>query len=254
MNDLKGMVVAISGGAGRLGTAFSRAVVANGGRVIIGDIVHDCGLQLVDALGSENALYFHGDLTDISVIDQMIKVGVEHFGGIDAAVHSAYPISNQWGARFEELRPEGLEMDLFRQLGGAILFSQRMIAYFRQNGCGNLVHVSSVQGVAAPKFEHYKGTQMVSPIEYSAIKAGVIAITRYLSKYCKGLNIRVNCISPGGILTNQPESFLEKYGESCVSKGMLDADDVSGALIFLLSNSSEYVSGQNIVVDDGWSL
>ena len=95
---------------------------------------------------------------------------------------------------------------------------------------------------------------MISPIEYSAIKTGIIGVTKYLAKYCKGENIRVNCISPGGILDNQPEQFLNKYRESCNSKGILDARDILGALIFLLSDNSEYINGQNIVIDDGWSL
>jgi NAD(P)-dependent dehydrogenase (short-subunit alcohol dehydrogenase family) len=95
---------------------------------------------------------------------------------------------------------------------------------------------------------------MNSPIEYSAIKAGVVAITKYLAKYYKNKNIRVNCISPGGILDNQPEIFLENYSNNCNSKGMLDSQDLNGALIFLLSDSSKYVNGQNIIVDDGWSL
>ena len=83
---------------------------------------------------------------------------------------------------------------------------------------------------------------------------GIIAIMHYLAKYCKRRNIRVNCISPGGILDNQPESFLKKYRSSCTSKGMLDPEDLVGALLYLLSDQSRYVNGHNIIVDDGWSL
>lgn len=129
-----------------------------------------------------------------------------------------------------------------------------MIHYFQKKGGGSLIHISSIQGVAAPKFDHYEGTGMVSPIEYSAIKAGIVSITRYLAKYCKNQNIRVNCISPGGILSGQPESFLSNYKKDCLSKGMLDATDITGALMFLLSDQSKYISGQNIIIDDGWSL
>ena len=95
---------------------------------------------------------------------------------------------------------------------------------------------------------------MTSPIEYTAIKAGVIAITKWLAVYCKNKSIRINCVSPGGILDQQPQSFLEKYRDSCLSKGMLDAEDVIGTIQFLLSDKSRYINGQNIVVDDGWSL
>ena len=95
---------------------------------------------------------------------------------------------------------------------------------------------------------------MTSPIEYSAIKAGIIAITKYLSKYYKNKNIRVNCISPGGIKNNQPKEFIEKYKRSCNSKGLLDPEDLLGTISFLISVESKFINGQNIVIDDGWSL
>ena len=251
---LENQIVAISGGAGRLGSAFSKAVVENGGKVIIGDINSGVGNRLVSDLGDDVALFFEGNLTEPNTVDLMIRKGVEKFGKIAAAVHCAYPISEQWGTRFEDLESACLEKDLFNQLGGAILFSQRMVHHFRKQGHGNLVHISSIQGVTTPKFDHYEGTDMISPIEYSAIKAGIISITHYLAKYCKNQNIRVNCISPGGILTNQSKYFLDKYRNSCTSKGMLNASDLSGTLIYLLSNHSKYINGQNIIVDDGWSL
>ena len=116
------------------------------------------------------------------------------------------------------------------------------------------MHISSIQGIAAPKFEHYQGTEMHSPIEYSAIKAGVISITQWLAKYFANQNIRVNCISPGGILGGQPELFLDAYRASCTNIGMLEAGQVSGLAAFLLSDASEAVNGQNFVVDDGRSL
>ena len=126
--------------------------------------------------------------------------------------------------------------------------------HFISQGYRNFIHISSIQGIAAPKFEHYEGTSMTSPIEYSAVKSGIIAMTRWMAKYHKNKNIRVNCVSPGGILDQQPYSFLKKYRESCTSKGMLDPTDVAGTVLFLLSDQSKYINGQNIVIDDGWSL
>jgi NAD(P)-dependent dehydrogenase (short-subunit alcohol dehydrogenase family) len=95
---------------------------------------------------------------------------------------------------------------------------------------------------------------MISPIEYSASKHALIGITRYLSKYYKGNNIRVNCVSPGGILNGQDQVFQSQYRASCNNKGMLDAEDIVGTFIFLLSDLSKFINGQNIIVDDGWSL
>ena len=251
---LKDNVVAITGGAGLIGTAFAKAIIKSRGKVIIGDVSIDRGISIQNELGVDNALFVEVNTSDTDSIDKFLKIGKDHFGKIDSAIHCAYPRSEQWGTKFEELKAEGLKDDLFDQLGGAILFSQRLISFYREQGYGNLVHVSSIQGVAAPKFEHYEGTKMVSPIEYSAIKSGVISITKYLAKYCKSQNIRVNCISPGGILDNQPDVFLEKYNSTCSSKGMMNANDLNGTIVYLLSNMSKYVNGQNIIVDDGWTL
>ena len=114
--------------------------------------------------------------------------------------------------------------------------------------------LSSIQGVQAPKFDHYKKTQMTSPIEYSAIKSGIISMTKYLAKYYKNKNLRINSISPGGIESNQPKNFIKKYRSVCNSKGLLNGQDISDLIIFLLSKKSQYITGQNIIIDDGWSL
>ena len=244
----------MTGGAGRIGSAFCKGIIENRGKVIIGDISEEKGMALEKYLQSDDAVFIEVDTSNTKSIKNLIEAGENHFGKIDAAVHCAYPTSTQWGTSFEKIEAADLSDDLFSQLGGAILFSQQIISYFRDQGSGNLIHIASIQGVTAPKFEHYDGTDMTSPIEYTAIKSGIIAVTRYLSKYCKYQNIRVNAISPGGILDNQPADFLRSYRESCSSKGMLDSEDIVGTLIFLLSDQSQFINGQNIIVDDGWSL
>ena len=95
---------------------------------------------------------------------------------------------------------------------------------------------------------------MTMPVEYAAIKSGLIHLTKYMAKYFKGMNIKVNTLSPGGILNNQPEVFLEEYKKNCLNKGMLENIDLKGTLIYLLSDMSTYVNGQNIIVDDGFIL
>ena len=117
-----------------------------------------------------------------------------------------------------------------------------------------MVNMASVYGLIAPRFELYNGTSMTMPVEYAAIKSGVIQLTRYFAQYFKADNIRVNCLSPGGILDKQPQAFLDAYGEFCGAKGMLDPDDLTGALLFLLSDASKHMTGQNLPVDDGFSL
>ena len=135
-----------------------------------------------------------------------------------------------------------------------MLTSQRLAGYFQKQGHGNIINISSIYGVIAPKFEVYDNTPMTMPVEYAAIKSAIIHLTKYMAKYFKGMNIRVNTLSPGGILDKQPAAFLEAYRKQCLNKGMLDKSDLQGTLVYILSDMSLYVNGQNIVVDDGFSL
>jgi len=254
MTDLSNQTVLITGAAGRLGSAFSRSVVATGGRVLLTDVNQSAGSQLAQELGTEHAHFLAVDITTLEGIQQAVQACLNLFGRLDAVVHAAYPRSVGWGTHFEQLQPEYLYEDLNKQLGGAILLSQQVLQQFTEQGYGHLIHISSILGIASPKFEHYTGTSLVPPIEYSAIKSGIISITRWLAKNYRQQNIRVNCISLGGILEQQPETFLQRYQASCNSKGMLNAEDICGALLFLLSEQSQFVTGQNLIIDDGWSL
>jgi len=254
MNNLKNKVILITGAAGRLGLSFSKAIVERGGKVILNDVNKSKGNELIKELGEHNSMFYHGDLRSPNIIVDLISNGIEKFKKIDGTVYCAYPTSSNWGAKLEELNPESLRDDLYNQLGLPIIFSKEIIKFFRKQGYGNLIHISSIQGISAPKFEHYASTNMVSPIEYTAIKSGIINVTKYLAKYCKNQSIRVNCISPGGIFSNQPDTFIKKYRNECFSKGILDPEDINGALLFLLSEESKYINGQNIIVDDGWSV
>jgi len=251
---LKNKNILITGGCGLIGSGIAREIIKNSGNVIILDTQDSLGKSLVNELGQERIKFFNIDVCNEESLERLIHSFQKEGLTIDAAIHAAYPRSKQWGKKFEDLKLDLLGEDLTMQLGGAILFSKIMVAFFRRQGFGNIVHVSSIQGLFSPKFEHYEGTTMVSPIEYSAIKSGVVSITKYLAKYCKGENIRINAICPGGILDKQPSSFLEKYKNSCSQKGMLDPKDINGALVFLLSDNSKYITGQAIVIDDGWSL
>lgn len=255
--DLAGKTILITGAAGRIGSATARLAVAAGADVILSDIARQRlrGLeQDLTSICTNRIFSIEADITSEEGIDFLLSQSRQCVKTITSAVHSAYPTSPGWGAPFEELKARYLHQDLAMQLGGAILFSQKILSYFDSQGGGDLVHVSSIQGIRAPKFEHYKGTEMSSPVEYAAIKSGVISITRWLARYYANKNIRVNCVSPGGIVDNQSSIFLERYRQSCTNIGMLTADQVASAIIFLLSSQSVAINGQNLVVDDGWSL
>lgn len=245
------MVVVITGGCGLIGKAFVQSLAERGDRAVAFDIDDEVGRRLAET--NDRISYRHCDVTDTEALDQELGAVRTQHGGLDAVVHSAYPRTEGWGTPFEDLGEGEVAENLRLQLGSAIMVSQRAVAHLREEGGGNLVHVGSIQGIAAPKFEHYEGTDMTSPVAYTAVKHGVVGLTKYLAKYLSGTGIRVNCISPGGIENGQPEQFLDRYREDCASKGMLDPEDLTGPLRFLLSDDSTYVNGQNIVVDDGWS-
>ena len=236
---LSNKVVVIIGGVGLLGKEFIRSVIDAHGIAICADV-----------LSKE----YPADITSKESIQKLIEKVKIQYGKIDAVVNSAYPRTKTFGNHFFDVDYEDFCVNTNLQLGGAFLVMQQFAKYFKEQGYGNIVNISSIQGVVAPKFETYEGTPMSSPVAYSAIKAGVIHMTKYVAKYLKGSNIRVNCISPGGILDDQNEQFLKQYKSVCLNKGMLDNSDLNGTLIYLLSDASQYVNGQNIIIDDGFSL
>ena len=254
---LAGKNLLITGGAGRIGSATANAALFEGAKVVLVDISTERLNSYFDSLCLSYQGRAHKITADIRTeggIIHTIKHAVDAVGPLTSAVHCAYPRSAGWGTSFEQLQALSLHEDLSGQLGGAILFSKQILSHFQDNSGGDLVHISSIQGVCAPKFEHYYETEMNSPVEYAAIKAGIISITRWLAKYHSGRNIRVNCVSPGGILDEHPANFTRRYRESCTNIGMLSSKHVASVIVFLLSSASEAINGQNIIVDDGWSL
>ena len=133
--------------------------------------------------------------------------------------------------------------DLALNLTSHYMLSRLVLPEMVECGLGVVTNISSVNGI-----------QALGNPAYSAAKAGIINITKYMAKFCKGKKIRVNCISPGGIFDNQPKNFIKKYKNSCLSKGLLDSKDLEGVVEFLVSKKSNFMTGQNFIIDDGWSL
>ena len=255
---LEDKVIVITGGAGLLGRSFCRAVLENGARCVVADVDAVRGAQaateLTGTFGADRSVFCRVDINDASSVDTLLEAARQRFGRIDALVNNAYPRNRNYGGRFEEVTRADFCDNLSLHLGGYFLASQKFIARFRAQGHGNIVNLASVYGFLAPRFEIYRGTTMTMPVEYAVIKAGVLQLTKFLARYLAGDNIRVNAISPGGIADGQPDAFRDAYRAFCLEKGMLDAEDVSGALLFLLSDLSRFLNGQNLVVDDGFSL
>ncbi len=255
---LKNNVVVITGGAGLIGQEFVKAVIEQNGIAIIADINEEVGEQVKKSLSREldtkNIDFIQLDITSKESLIKCIEFLAKKYNKIDTLVNNAYPRNKNYARHFFDVEYDDFVENIGLNLGGYFIASQQFSKYFQKQGYGNIVNISSVYGVIAPKFELYDNTSMTMPVEYAAIKSGLIHLTKYMAKYFKGMNIRVNTLSPGGILDKQPEAFLKAYKKECLDKGMLDKGDLKGTLIYLLSDMSRYVNGQNIIVDDGFCL
>jgi len=255
---LSGHVVVVTGGAGRLGRAFCAAIAREGGTAIVADTAREAAEGVAAALckahGPQAAAAMSLDITRVDDIDGAIKELHRRYGRIDAVVNNAYPRNPRYGAKLEDVTYADFAENVSLHLGGYFLTAQRFAAFFVQQGRGNVVNMGSIYGVVAPRFDIYAGTAMTMPVEYSVIKAGIIHLTRYMAQYFKAKGIRVNALSPGGVWADQQADFVKKYSAHAAGGRMLEPTDLTGALIFLLAPASGHVTGQNIVVDDGWTL
>ena len=249
-------VIVVTGGAGLLGREFCAAIATAGAKVVVADLDVAAAEQVVTGIKEtgHHAEAAKFDITDQACIDSAIEQLHADHGRIDAVVNNAYPRNRNYGRKLEEVSYGDFCENTGLHLGGYFLVSQRFSLYFKEQGYGNIVNMSSIYGVIAPRFEVYENTSMTMPVEYSAIKAGVVHLSRYFAQYYKKEGVRCNALSPGGILDKQPDEFLESYKKFCGTKGMLESGDMTGTLLFLLSDDSKYVNGQNLVVDDGFSL
>jgi NAD(P)-dependent dehydrogenase (short-subunit alcohol dehydrogenase family) len=255
---LKNKVVVVTGGAGLIGQEFIKAIIEQNGIAIIADINKEIGKrvkkQLSKELNTKNIDFVKLDITSKESLKKCIMYLDDKYEKIDALVNNAYPRNKNYGKHFFDVEYGDFVENIGLNLGGYFTTSQQFAKYFKKQGYGNIINISSIYGVVAPKFEIYKNTSMTVPVEYAAIKSGLIHLTKYMAKYFNGMNIKVNTLSPGGIFDNQNEVFVKQYKEVCLNKGMLDKSDLVGTLTYLLSDMSKYVNGQNIVVDDGFSL
>jgi NAD(P)-dependent dehydrogenase (short-subunit alcohol dehydrogenase family) len=257
IDTLKDKVVVVTGGAGLLGREFCAAIARCGGTAVVADrnlADAECAAIEIDAAHPGRACAIALDITDKESVLACIGALRQSFGHIDAVVNNAYPRNANYGRKMDEVAYADFCENVGMHVGGYFLVSQQFAQFFREQGHGNIVNMSSIYGVVAPRFEVYEGTPMTMPVEYAVIKSGVLHLTRYMAKYLKGTGVRVNAISPGGILDRQPATFLEKYRQQCMSKGMLDKSDLVGVLVFLLSDAAAYMNGQNLIIDDGFSL
>lgn len=253
---LKDKVIVVVGANGRIGSALCKEIFKQSGTAILCDIKENEALKEILARETKKEVFFvKVDICDKISLQSAIKEISQKFGKIDGFVNTAYPLAKSHKQKsYYELEFDEICESLSVHLGGFILAAQEFVKFFKRQGYGNIINLSSIMGVYAPKFENYAGTNMQSSLEYSVIKAGINHLGVWLAKELFNTKIRVNTLASGGILDAQPQSFLEAYRKCCASKGILNADDVCGTLVFLLSDLSTFINGQTIIVDDGWGL
>jgi len=254
-NLLKNKIVLISGSAGLLGKQLAKTVMLCGGIPIITDIDYEKAEVVADELNiltGCKSIPMEMDITSKESIDNVITIVNSKHGKINALINNAYPRNKNYGSKLFDVTYNDFCENISLNIGGFFLVTQKMTEYFLKMGTGNIVSIGSIYGVVAPRFDIYDNTNMTMPVEYAAIKAAILHLNQYFMKYTTGLDIRYNCVSPGGIIDQQPQEFVDKYSSYTHGKGMLEPKDVSSLVAFLLSDYSGFINGQNIVVDDGW--
>ena len=241
---LKNKIVLVTGGSGLIGKELIADIIRKGGVAINAD-------QKVESNLKQGTINI--DITQDNSIQKGIDIIISEYGRIDGLVNNAYPRTKDWETKFEEINPHSWRKNVDMQLNSYFVFCQKALKIMAIQKYGSIVNIASIYGVVSNDFTLYEEYGGTSPAAYSAIKGGLISFTRYLASYYGREGIRVNCVSPGGIFDYQHPSFISRY-EAKVPMGRLgNPDDIAPAVSFLLSEESKYITGQNLIVDGGWT-
>ncbi len=268
---LDGRVALVTGGAGLLGRRYCEALLEAGGRVVIGDLDGARAAALAVELGSDNALGISLDVRDAESVGATVTRGVQKFGRLDILVNNA-ALTVRGGserlspadyfAPFEEYKRDVWDQALSTNLTGMLLCAQAAGKQMLQQDPpgGVMVNISSTYGVVAPDQRLYDGvrspyaeTGFNTPVSYAVTKTAVLGLTRYLATYWGRKNIRVNALTPHGVFDNHDDSFVHNFVYRSPLGRMARNDEYRGALLFLVSDASSYMTGANLIVDGGWT-
>ena len=270
--DLHGRTAIVTGGAGLLGRQFSLALAQAGANILVADLAQTAADAHAFTL-REHGLHAEGiggDVTDPNSTRAMAQAAQEIFGSLDILVNSAAldpkfdpaNAGSQGANAFESYSLDSWRQALDVNLTGAFLCCQAasrpMLAQQKagQEHSGVMINMSSIYGLAAPDQRMYQfpgQPERYKPVYYSVTKWGILGLTQYLAAYYAGKNIRVNAISPGGVYNGHDADFVKAYSARAVLGRMAEKDEMNGALLFLASDASKYMTGANLVVDGGWT-
>tara|TARA_R100001015_G_C4623346_1_gene181101 strand:+ start:380 stop:1198 length:819 start_codon:yes stop_codon:yes gene_type:complete len=262
--NLTGKTALITGAGGLLGPKHAEAIIEFGGKVILTDWHEDRAkqksLELNEKYGAGSTTWHYMDVTNKDSIENVVK----HYDRIDILINNAAKdpkVKKEAGltpaSRFETMSPDYWFEGVDAAVNGTFFCSQVVSNKMLEQGGGVILNIASDLGVIAPDQRIYRKegvaeeNQNVKPITYSAAKWAIVGMTKYLGVYFAKKNIRVNCLSPTGVFNNHPEDFVEKLSNIIPMGRMAHIDEYKGAIVFLCSDASSYMTGENMVIDGG---
>jgi len=266
--DLTGRVAVVTGGVGLLGAEFCRTLAEAGAAVAVVDMNASASQGTADTLTKSgyNALAVPTDITQPDSVNAMVDKVTSTFGRLDILVNSAAldpkfdPDAMKKGitpGAFEDYPLEQWNAAMNVNLTGMFLITQACVKQMIAQGKkGSIINICSTYGLNGPDQRIYiKDGERVAfkPVYYTVTKAGVMGFTKYLAAYYAGTEIRVNALTPGGVFNNHEEYFVKNYSAKTITGRMAEKDEMNGALLFLASDASSYMTGNNVIVDGGWT-
>lgn len=260
--DLTGRVALVTGAAGLLGKQFCRTLVQAGASVALVDL-NPAALAALQAELGERALAVECNVSDKAAVQAAVQATLNKFGRLDILVNSAAldpkfdaGEAGKHSSSFEDYSLENWNNSLSVNLTGAFLFSQASVPHMLSQGRGAIINICSTYGLGGPDQRIYQREGQppsFKPVDYTVTKAGILGLTKYLATYYGTQNIRVNALTPGGVRNTQDEEFVKAYSARAAMGRMANQDEMNGALLFLASDASSYMTGANLVVDGGWT-
>lgn len=260
--DLTGRAAVVTGGAGLLGRQFCGTLAEAGASVLVADVNESAAKDVAKQIGKA-AQGFGCDVGDPQSVKKMNDTAIKAFGRLDILVNSAAldPKFDAAGegkhsSAFENYPLQAWEAALRVNLTGAFLCSQGAVGQMLRQGSGVIINICSTYGLGGPDQRIYQKPgkpAQYKPADYTVTKAGILGLTKYLATYYGDKKIRVNALTPGGAFNEHDDEFVKAYSARTVLGRMAEPNEMNGALLFLASDASSYMTGANLVVDGGWT-